>query len=122
MITRKFDKEKKILIVKYIGKITIKEILDYITSVTDDKTIPRDLKIIEYTDDIEYDFDVNEISEITNELKKQIKKFESIKMCIIHTKPLPTAYSMIYIRESTIKDYTIKLFSTKEAAMQWLMM
>lgn len=122
MITRKFDKEKKILIVKYIGKITINEILNYITSVADDKTLPRDLKIIEYTDDIEYDFDVNEISEITNELRKQIKKFDSVKMCIIHTKPLPTAYSVIYIRESTIKDYTIKLFSTKEAAMQWLMM
>ena len=120
MITWKFDKEKGILIVKYIGKITINEILDYIISVADDKTIPRDLKIIEYTDNIEYDFDVDDISKITNELQKQIEKFERIKMCIIHIKPIPTAYSMIYIRDTTIKNYTIKQFSSEKAAMKWL--
>lgn len=121
MIIKEFDIEKGLLVVKYIGEITINEILDYIISIANDKTLPRDLKIIEYTYNVKYNLNLKEIPIIINELKKQMHKFKRIKMCIIHTNPRAIAYYMLFMKKTAIKNYTTNLFSSENAAKRWLL-
>lgn len=122
MVIKEFDKVNGILIIKYIGKVKIDEIIDYIKSVGDNELLPRELKILEYTNNIEYAFNVSDVKKIVELLETEIMpEFKSVRMCIIQSGTKETAYTMLFKHKIKINNYTYKIFSEEAAAKEWLL-
>lgn len=121
MITRKFNKELGILEVCYTGKLSYKELKNFGDSLTIDKSIPRELKILTDVREGEYSFTEKEVPKVIIALNEQIKAFKYIKAAFIQTKPRETAISLITEEKNTIPNYFHRVFSTHDAALGWLM-
>lgn len=120
MVVSEFNPLTGILEAKFEGSVYLKEILDYIISTKNNKELPRDLKIITDASQASYNFSYKELQNIVIENKKSLKQYNSITDAIVVTDPNTTAISMLYQELEKTKKYKFKIFSTKEAALDWL--
>ena len=58
---------------------------------------------------------------IKNELLKSIKKYKTIKEAIVVDSPNETAITILYEEYIDFKNYKHNIFSTKKAAINWLL-
>jgi len=86
-----------------------------------DNTLPRNLKILTDATSASYNLSRSEISEMLNILINQIKPYQSVKTALIHEKPVETALSLLVDNDKPITGYEHKVFSTREAALKWLL-
>ncbi len=120
MIVSEFNSETGILESKFIGEVYLKEIIDYIISTKENNSYPRLLKIITDANHANFNFSINDLEEIIIENEKSLEKYDGIIDAIIVDNPKNTAISMFY-KELKINDkYKFEIFSTKEAALDWL--
>jgi len=121
MITNEYDKEKETLFTKFIGTITLKDLLDDINYVCHDVELPRKLKIITDAREATFDFDIEAIPDLIEALRGQVSKYKSVKEAIIHNKPKDTALSMIYkFKLDEFDNFEYRVFSTYGACLAWL--
>lgn len=120
MVISEFNPLTDILEAKFEGHVNLEEILDYIISTKNNKDFPRDLKIITDASQASFNFSYNGLQSIVSENKKSLKQYSSITDAIIVTNPKTTALSILYQELEKTKKYKFNIFSTKEAAMDWL--
>ena len=120
MIEVSFNQETGILYANYKGDISLKQIRDYIIATKENKSYPRDLKIL--SDGSEAIFKVlpNELGLIVEENNKSLEAYNSIVDAIVLSGPKETALSMLYQEIAKNKKYKFRIFSTREAAIKWL--
>jgi len=120
MIEVSFNQESGILNAHYKGDISLKQIRDYIIATKENKSFPRDLKIL--SDGTESVFKVlpNELGMIVEENNKSLEEYDSITDAIVLSGAKETALSMLYQEIAKNKKYKFKIFSTREAAIKWL--
>jgi hypothetical protein len=116
-----FNNEFLILEVEFIGEIHFTDLFEYGEMIRQDKDLPRDLKILTDATHAIYKLSPEEIALMLYDLKKQIKPYHSVKTAVIQDKPFETAISMLVDVDLNIPDYMHKVFSTREAAMDWLL-
>ena len=123
MISRDFNLRDNILEVTYLGEITIKQFIEYGNAIMKDKKLPRNLKILtdarNTTFDISYFKKENQLK-LKEGMEKYLKHFTFISVALIHSTPKETAISEIFKDNFKFDNYTQKVFSTKEAALNWL--
>ena len=121
MINIHFNSETNILEVTYLGKISIEQLLEYGSEIRNNKTYPRNLKV--FTDATKADYTIEEknIPGLLENLEKDVENYHTVKSAMLHSSPKETAISMILEFEEKIPNYTHRIFSTREAAMQWLL-
>lgn len=120
MITFHFNSEINILEVSYQGKISMEELFEYGRKIRNNKTYPRDLKI--FTDATKADYAIKEkdIHTLLRSIEKDVNDYYKVKSAMLHSSPKETAISMILEFEEKIPKYSHRIFSTREAALQWL--
>lgn len=120
MRVSEFNQEIGILESKFEGDLKIKDALDYIRSTKNNKTYPRDLKIITDTTQAHFKLSISDLNIIAVENEKAIEQYNSITEAIIVTNPNSTALSMFYKGLERTHKFKFNLFSTKEAALEWI--
>jgi len=122
MITRKFNSETGILETKFEGKITIKQVTDYILSISNDKTLPKKLKIFSDATKAIFNENItpNDLKKIVEANYKSLAVREYIYDAFIISSSLEMALGQLYMEFSKSENYYFNLFSTKEAAINWL--
>ena len=122
MITKKFNLETGILESKFEGEITIKQVTDYIISLSEDKSLPKKLKI--FSDATKGIFSENiapnDLKEIVEANQKSLAARECIYDAFIISSSIEMALGQLYMEFSKSENYYFNLFSTKEAAVKWL--
>jgi len=122
MITKKFNSETGILESKFEGEITIKQVTDYILSLSEDKNLPKKLKI--FSDATKGTFSENitpnDLKEIVEANYKSLAARECIYDAFIINSSIEMALGQLYMEFSKSDNYYFNLFSTKEAAVKWL--
>ena len=122
MITKKFNSETGILESKFEGEITIKQVTDYILSLSEDKSLPKKLKI--FSDATKGTFSEsitpNDLKEIVEANYKSLAARECIYDAFIINSSIEMALGQLYMEFSKSDNYYFNLFSTKEAAVKWL--
>lgn len=120
MVFSDFDHKKQILVTRFEGDVNLKEILDYIVSTRLNKKLPKKLRIITDSHKSNNLLIEEDLSVILEENKQSLKEFTYIIDAIILKDPLDTA--MAYLYKELIKEdnYYFKLFSTYEAAENWV--
>ena len=121
MIRYEYNRPLGILEVTYEGKINVEQLADYGIRISNDETIPRELKLITDASKAEYEISVNDMPKVLEALVNHVKNFVYIKAAFIQTKPKETALSLIFEKAYDLSNYHHKIFATKDAAIEWLL-
>ncbi len=122
MITYNFNNETGMLETTFEGKITVVELIDYIESVRDDNTLPKKLKIFSDGSNGRFATKVNpkELKRFLDINKVTLKQKDFIYDAYVVSGSVEMALGMLYKNLIKIKNYKFNIFSTKEAALNWL--
>lgn len=120
MISAKFNTDLGFLDSKFIGEVNLQEIVDYIVATKNNQSYPRVLKILTDATKAEMGFSGESLSTIVEENNKSLEKYDAIIDAIVIDSPRETALSQLYQELSKTKKYTFSVFSTREAALEWL--
>ncbi|MCK5028929.1 MAG: STAS/SEC14 domain-containing protein [Bacteroidales bacterium] len=122
MITYKFNKEEGILETTFSGDVSIKDISEYILTLSKDKTLPGKLKIL--TDVTKGKFSEGVIPKdmtiLVEANKKSLAQRDFTYDAFVVSGSFEMALGMLYQKLNKIKNYKVGIFSTKEAALKWL--
>ena len=122
MIKYFYDNETEILETTISGKTTVNDLLDYISTLQKDKSLPEKLKILtdasngNLSEDVEPE-DLHLVVEANNKI---LAAKEFIYDAFILSSSLETAMGQLYKEFSKANNYRFNIFSTKEAAIRWL--
>lgn len=120
MIRYSFNEELNVLEVFYSGDIYLKDLIEYGEMIRESISFPRDLRILTDATKANYLLKPDEVRLVKNIMKEQIKPYKTVKTAVFHQKPFETAMSFILKNEAPIDDYQHDVFSTREAALDWL--
>jgi len=121
MIKYNFNEELNVLEVFYTDDIYLQDLIEYGEMLQHSETLPRDLKILTDATNANYKLIPAEVKILTEAMKNQIRSYNSVKTAYFHQKPYETAMSYIVKNESFKNDYQHNVFSTREAALHWLL-
>ena len=120
MVTTNFNTKTGILESKFEGDINLTAIVNYIIATKENSAYPRLLKIITDATKANFNFSIDDLEIILDENYKSLKKYNYIIDAIIIDNPKNTAISMLYQELAKTNKYKFGVFSTKEAATEWL--
>lgn len=120
MIEVSFNQETGILNANYKGDISLKQIRDYIIATKENKSYPRNLKILSDGSEAKFKLLPSELGLIVEENIKSLEVYDSIVDAIVLSGPKETALSVLYQELAKNKKYKFQIFSTREAANKWL--
>lgn len=121
MITSNYNTELQLLEVSYSGSISMKDLVEFGNQIYGNKKLPRKLCILTDVSRAQYKISTAELSELMSHIEQHLLAFEYIKAAFVQSKPRETDYSMLLSSENTIQNYFRAIFSTREAALEWLM-
>jgi len=122
MITSHFNRDTGIVETVFTGIVTFEDVVEYIHRLGNGDKYPGRLLIL--TDSIKGRFELTseEDQKIGEAVRKYASQFEQIKDAPIINDPRTTAYSVLYRNAtSNIPNYQFEIFSTREAAIKWLL-
>lgn len=122
MITTTFDSEIDITTTTYQGQIDALELINYISKITLNTDELSKVLYFEDQTNAEFTFSPTEIRQIVHALLVKISSITAIRVAILNTHPRETALSLIAIRLLQAKNIHAKVFSTREAALDWLLL
>jgi hypothetical protein len=117
-----FDTNEGILYTKPVGDITIDYMLNGIEMLSANKELPKDLKILENALEAKATFQSKDISMLAEKLDIALENFNSIRHAVVHKNHLNTAFAILIGNKIKNHKYTLKVFSSVEAANAWLLM
>jgi hypothetical protein len=120
MTEKKLDESNGILLVRTTGSIDIKEMFEGVDYLDKSVSLPRNLKILENAEGASVTFKIEDIPTIIGKLEKILDIYGYIRHAVIHTDPTSTAYTVIAKGMIRRPNYSLEVFSTKDAALNWL--
>lgn len=120
MIVTNYDPITKTLNTIFSGAISIQDLTEYFLELGLDQSLPDKLRYFEDHTNAEYTFKPNEIKQLATAIGACFNKFKFIKVAILHSKPKETAYSILAMQQINSPSVKTKVFSTKQAATDWL--
>lgn len=122
MIKYKYNTDINILEVTFTGEVAISEVFDYIKAVREDKSLPNGLKIFSDASNAKFAEKVKkkELLRFIEENKTSLEKREFMYDAFIVSSNIEMALGMLYRAIVRFSNYKFNIFSTKEAAINWL--
>jgi len=120
MINVSIDNISCIVTATYGGTISIKEIEEFYCDLLQRTELPVNLRIMQDERVCVFKDTKNTIKSILQILPKLVERFITVRIAILQTKTLQTAYSNLFIGEIKTKNVAVSVFYTKEAALGWL--
>lgn len=120
MISSVFNDKLQILETIFLGDIYLKDIVQYIQQTKENFSFPRVLKILTDSRNAEFKFSLDDLETIIFENNSSLENYTQIIDAIIADKPKTTAVLMLYQELEKNPKYDFQVFSTKQAAENWL--
>ncbi len=120
MVIAKFNQQTGILDSNFTGDVTLKEVVDYIIATKENKSYPRKLKILTDATNSNMNFNASDLYAIVDENNKSLEQYQYIIDAIVIESPKETALSILYQEIAKNPKYKFRIFSTRDAAAEWL--
>ncbi len=120
MVKTSFDKQTGILHSIFQGEVTIDKLVDYIRATKNNTDYPRKLKIFTDSEHAEMNFSPADLMRIVEENYNSLEKYTFIHDAIVVDSPRVTAITMLYQELAKTNKYKFEVFSSRDAALQWL--
>lgn len=116
-----YDTDLNILVTEPKGDITAEVLIKYYNSLPKRRDIPRKLKVLVIGTDCRVLTEPKELDYIVDAVNESTSHFESIKEALILDGPYATVIGTLWSERIKSINYNAKVFSTKNAALQWLL-
>lgn len=120
MVKSTFNQQTNILESQFKGDVYLNEILDYIKATKANATYPRKLKILTDAQHAIFKFNANDLKAIVSENNQSLERYHAIIDAIIIDSPQTAALTILYQELAKNDKYYFNVFSTQEAALNWL--
>ena len=123
MVRVSYDKELNVLNERFIGRFTIDDLVEHHLSLGTNNNLPRKLNVLMDYRKAKFVLNIDDLGKLVQVISQNLCKYDYVKAAILHSKPYEQVISMIF--ESMVKDITnfyMQIFTTKEAAIKWLLM
>ena len=121
MIIANFNSVNGILYTTITGPTTIDDLNDWLKGINSNNVQESCLKLITDARNASYNFTADDSKPNDKILKDLCARYTWIKAAVIHKNPKETALSMVMKTRVGIPNYTQMIFSTLEAAENWIM-
>ena len=122
MVISKFNSKTGILETIFEGMVSVNEMFDYILSIRKNPSLPTVLKI--YSDATNARFEENvarrDLEKFLEENKITLAQKDFVYDAFVISGAFETALGMLYRELNKIENYKFEVFSTNEAALNWL--
>lgn len=116
-----FNEKYEILEIVYSGDISFDDMISLGEKIRDNINLPRELKMLTDATKASYNFTPDKIPIINQKIKNDIKNYISVKAAFLQSRPTETAMSVVFEEQNEVEKYNHRIFSTREAALQWLL-
>lgn len=122
MISSHLNRETGIIETRMTGNVILEEITGYIHELKNAEKYPSRMLILTDATHGTFELSDDDNQQIVSIVLQYISSFELIKDAIIISDPRTTAYSILYRKTAArIPNYRFEIFSTREAALNWLL-
>ena len=119
LITR-YDSNLGILFVHPAEYLAADFIIDYYRHLAKESNYPRKLKALCNTSATAHPVQPGDIGPMVEALKEACKKYQEIREAFIAENPHMTAITTLFSQKAASTNYRSRVFSTNEAAINWL--
>jgi hypothetical protein len=121
--TYSFNEEAGFLELKTEGVMKVKDIISHYVHITMDDSLQGKMKVLIDSRGTRMDLRVEDIALTKEAVEKAMRKFSFLREAIIVDKPYETVIATMFERfYSKMDNYQLRVFSTENAARNWLMM
>lgn len=124
MIDISYNEEENLIQIIRLGDIYARDLIAYMNKIAEDYTEHPKLFILDDTRQSVSKFDHRgDYDAAIQVLKNHMHKFEQVHVALVADSPATTALSDLYkVMTANIRNYHYKMFSSREAARNWLKM
>lgn len=109
-----------IFYVKFAGPVTFTEVKEYLGKFKKIENLPLDIKLLYDFLEGEIDFIEEDLINIARIADDATQKYTSIRTAFVASEPDTTAFSVLFSQLRTNPNNKRHVFSTTEAALNWL--
>jgi hypothetical protein len=120
MITHNLDKNN-IFCIKLTGIITYEDINDFLIEFKSFNKLPEDVLLLYDLFNAEFKISPQDIESISKLADVATRNYKSVKTAFLVDKPMVTAFSSLFADIKDDEKKERKIFSTEEAARNWLL-
>lgn len=123
MIQWNYDRNRNLIEAKFSGPISFQEIQDHVKSLGRIENLPDRLNILDDFTEADYKllFKSRKGMKVLRDIRSRMPKYKLVKEAIIQNNPYIAAFSFLYRKFFTgTRNYQIRVFSTRKAALEWL--
>lgn len=110
-----------ILQINIKGKTSANDLRNYLNEFGNNDNLPKELLTFYNLRNADMNLNLLEIVSVAKLAKKVTSHYKSVRTAFLVNKPNVTAYSMLFIQAPSNRKSKRKVFSTKEAAINWLL-
>lgn len=116
-----FDDKLGILVLTVENELSPEFVIEYYHNLASNSVYPRDLKVLSFITATSYPVKPEDVSAMVGSLEEACTKYNSITEAFVAEDPYATVITTLFSKQARIQNYRSKVFSTKEAALKWLL-
>lgn len=120
MISEIFNPSNGFLESTWEGDVSLEEIIEYIRRTKANTEYPRRLKILSLAEKAVYSLTIADMVKISAENELSVEKYDLIIDAFVVAKAVESALTTMYKNVSSVQNYYFHVFSSREAAKNWL--
>ena len=120
MITFKYFKEQRTLMVKLEGEVSVTELIEFFDTATASIDLPKQLNLLMDNRASAKNFSIEDTKSIREAAKKRLHHFTELRQALIIKTVQGTTAALFYKHISTHANFYFEVFTTYSAAVAWL--
>jgi hypothetical protein len=112
--------DSDILFVKLTGNIDFNEVTGFLKKLKSFDNLPQAMKLLCDLTEADVNLSANEIHQISESAENATRKYAAVKTALLVNRPLLTAFSVLYSGFKSSSRTNREVFSTMDAARDWL--
>ncbi len=116
-----FDNNLGILVLTVENELSTESVIEYYQNVATNSDYPRDLKVLCFVSATSYPVKPEDVYAMVGSLEEACSKYHSVIEAFVAEDPYATVITTLFSKQARIQNYRSKVFSTKEAALKWLL-
>ena len=122
MLKYSFNDELNILNVKVTDYVNVSDIINHYKYLFENNSFPEKLNVLIDSGNAVFEVKPDEIKKVLKPLLKSINKYDHLHEAILVNNPYKTAIASLFKKKYiNFKNYKFNVFSTEEAALNWLL-
>jgi hypothetical protein len=116
-----FDDALGILVLTVENELSSISVIEYYHNLALNRDYPRDLKVLCFITATNYPVKPEDVIAMVGSLKEACSKYTRLTEAFVAEDPYATVITTLFSKKAKIPNYRSKVFSTKEAALKWLL-